>query len=278
MIGNGVAHPSAQEHLLARLSEPKTAEALDRLLDRLDVISFGVDAIDGLLRRSEVVADSIADSLKDLKTLADSSPGGENFLQSLPKMAKAGSQMAAVTQTPAFQNLIESGLIETLGDPKTIEAIKLLLGKLELAVFALDAVDGFIRRSDVIADNVGVSLQDLRSIGETFNAEKLKPFVTALPQLLESGTRLADSGLLDHLPQFTDAAVTLANSGLLRPDVVNVMAEVGATVTKSYQDAKKEPERKTSLFGLIGALRDPDIQRSLTLLLDVAKHYGPKTR
>ena len=49
----GIALPpapvTAQEQLLARLGEEKTVDALNRLLDRLEVITFVADALDGFL-------------------------------------------------------------------------------------------------------------------------------------------------------------------------------------------------------------------------------------
>ena len=50
---NTPAPLSPQEQLQARLSDPRTIGALNRLPDRLDLIAFSVEKMDGFLRRGE---------------------------------------------------------------------------------------------------------------------------------------------------------------------------------------------------------------------------------
>ena len=58
MSTNGVA--SSAEQLHDRLNDPKTADALNRLLDRLDVVAFAAESMEGFISRGEVIADSVA--------------------------------------------------------------------------------------------------------------------------------------------------------------------------------------------------------------------------
>jgi hypothetical protein len=274
MTANGTAYLTQQERLQARLAEPRTADALERLLDKLDVVAFGVEAIDSFLRRSEEVADSLSASIQDLKTFGGAQQTGADFVSALPQLARAGTQVAVATEKPGFQNLLESGLIDRLGDPKTIANIQEVLSKLELAAFALTAVDSFVRRGDEITDSIGASLNDARGMANTIDFEKLK----VLPKLLDSLPALVDSGALEQLPKLTEAATMLVDSGLLKPDVVAALTEMGQKLTASYEAAKSMPPRTTSLFGILKALRDPDVNRSVTFLLEVTRQYGQKLR
>ena len=106
---------TAQEQLLARLNDEKTADALNRLLDRLEVVAFVAEALDGFLGRANVVADSVAASMADLRKMAGDS-GTSGVVDSIPKLAKAGVKLADATDNPAFNRLMESGLLEKLGD------------------------------------------------------------------------------------------------------------------------------------------------------------------
>lgn len=49
MSTNGVA--SSAEQLHDRLNDPKTADALNRLLDRLDVVAFAAESMEGFISR-----------------------------------------------------------------------------------------------------------------------------------------------------------------------------------------------------------------------------------
>jgi hypothetical protein len=245
-----------QEQLLARLSDPNTVDALNRLLDRLDVIVFAVEAVDGVLRRADTIADNVSDSMGDLKTLIRES-GSDGLVQKLPQLAKAGAQVADITATPAFQRLVTSGLLEQLGDPKTIETLKGLLGRLELASFALESVDGFLQRGDVIAEGVAEGVGDLRKTMPNVDMVQMRKALEGLPKLVQAGNELVASGLLD-------------------PAVVSQLAEVGHTFASAYTTAKDtHPEQRTTL-GLMMKLRDPDINRALNFALRLAKAFGRK--
>ena len=87
---------TAQEQLLARLNDEKTADALNRLLDRLEVVAFVAEALDGFLGRANVVADSVAASMADLRKMAGDS-GTSGVVDSIPKLAKAGVKLADAT-------------------------------------------------------------------------------------------------------------------------------------------------------------------------------------
>ena len=71
MSTNGVA--SSAEQLHDRLNDPKVADGLNRLLDRLDIVSFAVESMDGFIKRGEVIADSVTSTVGDLKGVGDES-------------------------------------------------------------------------------------------------------------------------------------------------------------------------------------------------------------
>lgn len=247
---------TAQEQLLARLSDEKTTDALNRLLDRLDVIAFVAEALDGFLGRANVVADSVAESMADLRKLAGDG-GTAEVMGKLPKLARAGVQLADATDNPAFTRLMESGLLEKLGDEKTIGSLKALIERLELAVFTLEALDGWLRRGDDIAQALAEGAGDLRAAMPTIDGQKVREVLTALPPLVEAGK-------------------TLIASGMLEPKTVAVLGSIGRSAAQSFDEAKAQrgAPRQLGVFALLRELKDPDVSRALDFLLRVAKAYG----
>lgn len=265
---------SPQERLAERLSDPRTAEALNRLLDRLDVIAFAVEALDGFLQRAPVVADSIGETLRDAQLAADGQDRTAEFLESVPSLVRTGAQLAHTTEKPEFQNLLASGLLEKLGSPRTIESLKALLDRLDLAAFLLEAVDGFLRHSDVVAESVASGVAEWRKTAPDLDAGRLQALGEALPKLLDVTVFLLQSGALERFPKAIDTAIALANRGLFESKTVGVLAEIGQTAAASYEEVKTQSREPVGLLGLLRGLSDPDVQKSVALLLAVARRYG----
>jgi len=242
--------------LLARLADERTADALNRLLDRLDVIAFVAEALDGFLGRANVVADSVAASMADLRKLAGDGSTSE-VVDKLPKLAKAGVKLADATENPAFTRLMESGILERLGDEKTIDSLKALIERLELAVFTLEALDGWLRRGEDIAQAMAEGTEELRGAVPEIDAHKVREVLRAMPPLVDAGMSLIESGMLEK-------------------KTVHVLGTMGRSVAQSYDEAKNHEHspRQLGVFALIRELKDPDVNRALDFLLRVAKAYG----
>lgn len=269
-----IVEMTSQERLTERLSDPHTAEALNRLLDRLDVIAFTFEALDGFLQRGPAVADSIGETLREIRHAADGEGHATGFLESVPKLVRAGAQLAQTTDKPEFQNLLASGLIEKLGNPRTIESLKALLDRLELAAFLLEAVDGFLRRGDEVAESVASGVAEWRETAPGMDIDRLKALGDALPKLLDATVLLVKSGALERFPRVVDTAIALADKGLFEMKTVGVLADIGQRAAASYEEVKTQPRQPVGLLGLLRGLNDPDVQKSVALLLAVAKRYG----
>ncbi len=64
---SAVAERTGTQDLVARLEQPETAELLNRLLDRLDIIVFATDAAQELLHRSDEITNSVAENIEELR-------------------------------------------------------------------------------------------------------------------------------------------------------------------------------------------------------------------
>jgi uncharacterized protein YjgD (DUF1641 family) len=271
-----------RELLAARLDDPAVVENLNRLLDQLPLLAFGAEAVSELIRRGDSITESISQEVSELRQLKvwDEAP---RLVESIPQLYRAGTGLAEAANKPAFQNLLNSGLIEELGKPETISLIKRLFGKLELIVFAVESVDDLIRRSDTIIDSTRQSLIDAtKLLPDAVTAEKLMGLAGRIPGLFEVAMKLLDTGIVEKLEHVSTAAVQIVDSGLLDSAKVKTLADMGGTMVETLDQTKKKAARndipKIGVLGLLGALRDPDIQATLAFALDFGKRYGAKMR
>lgn len=101
---------SNQAALTERLNDPAIVNALASLLDRADLIALLVDALDGLISRSEVIGNSLAGSFSELR----STVAGNEQLQ------KAGAEAPRILETAS--RLVSSDLL----DPLAVDRISVL--------------------------------------------------------------------------------------------------------------------------------------------------------
>ena len=116
---------SPTDELLARLEQPQLVEALNTLLDKADVLAFLVVALDGFLSRGEVIADSLAGGIGELRDSAGASGGLARL--DLPGLAANLAELSALAgpltaATPALSALLTG----PLGEPRTVAALSRL--------------------------------------------------------------------------------------------------------------------------------------------------------
>lgn len=162
--------------LLRRLDDVRTADTLERLNNRLDLLSFAVDASDGLFRRGGQLTDNISDASHEARAAAHAFDPAA-FTGNLPQLAAAGVRLAA---SPAFARLLDSGLLDRLAAPETLASLQSQLDKLPLLTFAADAVDDFLRRGEEVAENVADSRQEAKHFSPPIDPNKLQQARTAL--------------------------------------------------------------------------------------------------
>ncbi len=267
---------SAQEQLQARLSDPRTVDSLNRLLDHVDTISASMEMLEGFLRRGDQIADNVSDSVEDLRA----GDKGETaaFVEKLPNLAKAGTRMADVANSAAAERLLQSGLLERLADPNTIAGLTTMLDKLDLLAFAAASVDEFLRRGDEIADSAADSMKDVRKLASSVNLDQVKGVAAALPQLTAAGHEIVTSGLLDQVSTLSGAGMTLAKAGFFEPKTVSLLAEMGQAAAESYDKAKAAPQKHYGVFDLLKVLKEPSIQKTLNIVIEASRQFGSKVR
>lgn len=121
------ARQTGQAALEARLSDPRTVEALGVLLDHADLLAVLVEGLSGLVARSEVIGDSVLDGVKELRETA----AGVQGELDLAGLASAGVSLAGVLPqaAPRLVSAVTSGALDKL------------LATAEVSAGALDQVE-----------------------------------------------------------------------------------------------------------------------------------------
>lgn len=285
---NGVVttNGSAVEQLQARLNEPRTAEALNQLLDNIELISFSVTALDGFVRRGEEIAEEVAASVAQVKeTVPTLDPQvmelGPKLLQMLPQLVTLTTRVITVTSSPEFQKLLD-----LISDPKTLNNLTLLLKHAELLAFLVDALDGFLQRGDVLVDNVAASVTELVQT-LTANGPQLAELAATVPVFTQQLPQLAENlpQVMATLPQLLEVATqlqpalaspefkALMSSGVLNPKTLTVIGQAGDALVESYDEHRQAPQA-IGLFSLLRALNNPDMQRTLGFAVKFADRFG----
>ena len=264
---------SAAEQLQKRLSDPKVAESLNRLLDRLDTVAFAVESLDGFISRGEVIADSITATVGDLKK-ADIGLDKE-LLRKAPQMIQTGTKLADAAGEMNVDELAKSHVLARLTDPETLQTLNRLLDQLPLVAFLLESLEGFVARGETIAENVAGVVAELKRNDIQIDTDMLKSLVDSLPRLAVAGEQLIDSGLADDLPKIMDAGVGMVDSGMLDKEIVGVLGRIGKQAANTYEEVASRPvEPIGGLFATLKATKDPDVQKSMGFFFAFAKAFA----
>ncbi len=265
---------SSAEQLYERLNDPEVANGLNRLLDRLDIISFTVESMDEFLQRGDVIADSVASTVDEFRWSAEEE--AKELLTKAPRMLETGTKLADAAGSMDMDELAKSRILERITDPQTLAALNNLLDRLPLASFMLESLEEFIARGDTIADNLADLIGDLDLGDINIDVESLKPFLEALPKLMKAGDKLFQSKLMgEDLPKVIEAGVTMVDSGMMDKEVVAVLGDLGRKSAETYKEVAARPVAPIGgLWATLKATKDPDVQKSVGFFFAFAKAFA----
>ncbi|MCB0549564.1 MAG: DUF1641 domain-containing protein [Phaeodactylibacter sp.] len=270
----------AGQQLQERLSSEKTLRALDHLLQRIDTLEKGVERLNTLLEQGPGLVSMAVDTVDDgylqasqqgidinerlsnalhlaekltapemvaridgLLKLADQAPGIASMMMDA---ADDGYRQAAAHGIDIEQRLSAAlQLAEKLTAPEMVEQLNSLLklaqqapGILAMAVDVMD--DGFRQTA-----NNGIDLATLSKKGLT---------------VAKRTADLVDSEEFD----------ALLHSDLFNPKTLDVLSVVSGALTQCRMD----PPKRAGVFKLLGAVRDPEIQKAIGFLLSFGRNFG----
>lgn len=168
--------------------------------------------------------------------------------------------------TPSEAETLDQ-LLMRLSDHETAKTLMALLDRMETAALLLEGIDEFIRRGDVIADSLANGFSEIKSLTARVGSKRtveISELITNYGQLTAalSGAAPAISELLE--------------SGMLNTQVVDLLGSLAeAAVEATANSQHREPSIK-GVTSLVKSLRDPDIQRGLSFVMEFAKAVGRK--
>ncbi len=263
--GHSVAKANgAATRLQERLSEPETVDNLLRILDKLELVAFTLNAADGFLHRAEELGDNLSDTIEEARQTTDlPNVDIKQALGLLPDLVRMGTIAQGVM---ANDEVVD--LLRMLQDKEKVQALKSLLENAELIAFGLEAMKGFVARGEVLAENVAESLQEVRKAASEF-----QDVGEHLPEIVKSIPEFADTALRMKRVTESREVKALWDSGVFAPHTVRVVGKAGNAAAQSFEETVEE-EKTVGLFQLLGALNDPDVKQTVSFAYHFAKDFG----
>ena len=161
------------------------------------------------------------------------------------------------------ERLVKLGhLIEKATEPSTLDALGQLFEALpkltQLAKLAEDLPNLMATAGDVFDD------YQQQCVANGIDLEK------AITNGLQAFLYLGSQVDMDHLRRIGD----LLASDILNPHALNVVENAAKSLNTAQQQACGSTSDRIGMFGLLKALRDPQIQRSLAFAVQFGKCFG----
>lgn len=282
--------------LVDQLSQRETLEAITQIIDNAPLVAVLIKGADGFLRRGDEIAGNLGDTLREAasaNSLNDSTEAAQlvaqlpDLLKSLPKLAKAGTKLAELTDAPEFDDFLDKNnlatfklLVGEINKPETLSAIAQIIQLAPVAAILLGGIDGFFRRGDTIMENIAQTIREAQpSLSETNLLElvrvakqlpeMLPALMKNLPTLLKTGARLAEITESAEVQAFLD-------SKMLSPQTIGFLGDVGEMVVQTRENFWAEP-KEIGVWGLYRAMNDPDLQRGLGFIIELGRNFGKMT-
>jgi uncharacterized protein YjgD (DUF1641 family) len=297
-------HTNGAVDLEKRLQDPETREALVHLLDRLDTIERAVDLLDRLEHQMPHALETGADMLDDELTRA--AERGVVF----DERAGEALRLAEKLTEPETVDVL-TALLDRLD---RLEQLAALADRVpDAAMITVDSIDDALTRAaerGVVLDErakEGLVLLEKMTEPDTAQAlgavldraehlERLSELAASAPDLIATVVDMLDAeyaraaetgydperllrqtlGSLGRLGELfqSDEFEALLDSGVLDPEALQAVGSLGSALVESQKEAQRGETPRRGVFGLIGALRDPDVQRAIGFVLSFAKKFG----
>ena len=151
-------------------------------------------------------------------------------------------------------------LVHRLNDPQVAASLNVMLDNIELLAVLVAGLDGLARKGEVIGDTIGEFMGQMRA---ATHDSGLSPMTTA-EQL---GT------ILPTLAAASPAINRILESPIVAPEPIDILSETAVALVDGLKAAESEGTR-LGFFGLLRSTRDPDVQRGLGFLVEVARVFG----
>jgi uncharacterized protein YjgD (DUF1641 family) len=236
--------------LRSKIADPAVSEGLARILDRIDSLEVASRTLESVAQRAPVLIDGGAETL-DLFMMQAEDQGVDVFDRGL-------KGLAVLEKASRPENI---ALVDELLDHAG--AVRFAASAGSRAVAALQASASLDRVTDKLGELAGKGGAVLASpvidkllSGPLLDPDKLDKAVDALQRLAEVASTPAFAKLLD--------------SGLLDAAALSTAGAAGTALVETRAGGF-EP---VGVFGTLGKLGDPDVQKAMGFAFALAKRFG----
>lgn len=241
---------AAVKQLQHRLNEDRTAMAIDRLLDRIDVLEKAVSNLSSIIEQGPGFLAMTTDMVDD--TYSKAQANGINIEQRLSAALHLANKLTA---------------------PEMIEKLDRLIALSNqvpgLAAMSVDIVDETYHKMNSQGINLEQRLQAVLNLANQLTApQRLEQF--------ENLIKLADQapGLIAMVTDILDEEVQKAND-IDVPALLNLAKQLSTAVSKSQEIP---PTKVGGIFSMLRTMRDPDRQRAIGLIMNIVKAWGKEIK
>jgi hypothetical protein len=148
---------------------------------------------------------------------------------------------------------------ERLNDPAVAASLVTLLDNAELLSTLVLGLSGMIGRSEMIIDSFAEGVGDLRAAAES------RP--EGAPSLSDLGT------IAGELAAAAPVLRQVLASPMVSPATIDLLSLVSDAAVEGSETARRN-ETSISAFGALKALKEPEVQRGLGLLIEISRSLG----
>lgn len=271
-VNDSLSARSPADDLLDRLSEPKVVAAIDTLLDHIDLLAMVAVALDGVLSRGDVIANSLAEAVGELRGSSINGGPLEGVVDLRAIAGSVGDLAGPLSAaTPALTAMLTKAsqpetleLIDRLLEPRVVASLSTLLDHADLVAVAVVALDGVLSRSDVIANSLSAAVGEFR--GASVNGSS--PLGGVDFKTIASSV----GGLAGPLSAATPA-LTAMLAKASAPQTVEVVSQLSAALAE-VNEAGPTENPPAGVFALMRTLKDPDVSRGIDFFVQMARALG----
>lgn len=238
----------AGQQVQARLSESRTLEALDHLLQRLDTLEQAVDRLGTLMQQGPGLVAMVADMTDEAYRKADAR--GVNVEQRLSVALALAEKLTAPEMVAKLDGVLQ------LADQAP-----------GLMAMTADMADEAFRKADARGVNLEQRLGVALAMAEKLTAPEMVEKLDGLIKFAEQAP-----GLTAMMVDWLDESLRKASEHGFDPQLLSHVA--GAANTALSRAHAEHPAKSGGIFKLLTALRDEDRQKGLGFLLNFLKYFA----
>jgi hypothetical protein len=151
---------------------------------------------------------------------------------------------------------------ERLNDPAVAASIVTLLDHAELLSTLVSGLSAFLERGDTIVESLASGVAEMKAAAPSAVAH-------------DFGQTLGEArSAMVELSQALPVLRQVLNSGMVNQEVINLLAIVSESAVEGAEVARTQHTTVKGARGALKALKDPQVQHGLGLLIEISRSLG----